>query len=509
MVVLLKEFEKNVSCTIEEVSRKVKESDYPLSTKPNRLCELAEALSSRTEILFIRHKTHPEKSWILLQMDVFLTEIHGRIFAPKNFPKSLEASETGVVQWSQILACFSDFPDPNLVVAFLGHFEECKIIDDPEVLVLIDEDIARDTAKKPRFPPQPSIELPGIRPVASPFATGPATTKTPSFYTRNTNLVSGPADCDFTYAPTLVSPPEDHMEDDDEVYTDSPSVKSSTPELYTGTALTTRHPQGPREGVTDRVSLPEPPVAVHMSPRREPNTLPSGFLPGKYLFIPGLISADYPSPTVWKGRQDYTLYSGWCLQCTENKFFEPRFLQALLLRLTFGFAVSQPTARSATARPTSLIPSKRECTLWKNGIRWLSLDGIEVIVEFVEDRTGILLLMRAKDLSKMKCVKLRSQLIQKILEAKSDYCPTLETSESLIDPKHIEESHQYPVISKPLKSLSRYDITSVAEAFMTRCKIFTIFGIVHVTIILLTNCHLSCFHYLRIITQLCLCTLIY
>ena len=482
MVVLLKEFEKNVSCTIEEVSRKVKESDYPLSTKPSRLCELAEALSSRTEILFIRHKTHPEKSWILLQMDVFLTEIHGRIFAPKNFSQSLEASETGVVQWSQILACFSDFPDPNLVVAFLGHFEECKIIDDPEVLVLIDEDIAKDTAKKPRWPHQPSIELPGIRPIASPFATGPATTGTPSVYTRGT-ISSCPADLDFPCAPTLVSPPSSsQIGDDDDVCTDSPSGKSSTPELYTGTAQTplTQYPEGPREAFPDRVpSLPEPPRPVHISPRRESNMVPSGFLPEKYLFIPGLISADYPSSTVWKGGQDYTLYSGWCLQCAENKFFEPRFLQALLLRLTFGFAASQPAARSATTRPTSLIPSKRECTLWKNGIRWLSLDGIEVIVEFVEDRTGILLLMRAKDLSKMKCVKLRSQLIQKILEAKSDYCPTLETSESLIDPKHIEERHQYPVIFKPLKTLNRYDITSVAEAFMTRCKIFAIFGIVY------------------------------
>lgn len=428
MVVLLKEFEGKVSCTIEEVSKKVKESNYPLSTIAERLCELAEALSSRTEILFIRHRTHPSKSWILLQMNVFLTEIHGRIYAPKHFPRSLEASETGVIRWSQIQECFKDFPDPNLVVAFLGHFEECKIIDDPAVLMLIDEDVARDTSAHQQSP----IKLPTL---------GPSSTTPPYIH--------------------LVTRPEESEESDDEVSTDSPS-------------LVTPHPKGSKghsEGLSDRVPLPKPPRPTHVLPKRDP-TSPLGFARDKYLFIPGLISADYPSSTVWKGREGYTLYSGWCLQCAEKKFFEPRFLQALQLRLTFRFAVSQHALpnRGVTSRPTSLFPSKRECTLWKNGLRWLSLDGIEVIVEFVEDRTGILLLMRAKELSKMKCVKLRSQLIQKIIEAKNDYCPTIETSETLIHPKHIEGSHQYPVISKSLKSLTRYDITSVAEAFVTGCE---------------------------------------
>lgn len=452
MVVLLKEFEGKVSCTIKEVSKKVEQSDYPLSTNVERLCQLAEALSSRTEILFIRHKKHPHKSWILLQMNIFLTEIHGRIYAPKNFPKSLEASETGVIRWSQIRECFSDFPDPNLVVAFLGYFEECKIIDDPAVLDLIDEDIATTV----RISQQPSIELPSIRPssTVSPFTS--LEKRLPCINTPKSPFCEdGP--------PCIVTPPSSIVMG--EVDKDSPhSTKPATPE------------DAPlcRGGDCDRVPLPKPPEPVRTSPKRGTQSAsPSGFSHDKYLFIPGLISADYPSASVWKGREGYTLFSGWCLQCADKRFFEPRFLQALQLRLTFRFAVSQlvKSNKGPTLRPNSLFPTKRECTLWKNGLRWLSLDGIEVIVEFIEDHTGILLLMRAKELSKMKCVKLRSQLIQKIIEAKNDYCPTLETSETLIHPKHIEGSNQYPVISKPLKSLTRYDVISVAEAFVTGCEL--------------------------------------
>lgn len=418
MVVLLKEFEGKISCTIEEVSAKVGESDYPLSTNAQHLCELAEALSSRTEILFIRHKLYPEKSWILLQMNVFLTEIHGRIFAPKHFRKSLEASEAGVVQWSQIRECFSDFPDPNLAVAFLGHFEECKVIDDPEVLMLIDEDIAKDCSK----------------PTGIPFK---------------------------GFGPNIVSPrsPEDLAMESSKDGPPSGASSISTPSLKCPEL--SPHELSPHQDI-DRDRIPPSPPGSS----RRCSEVP--VLSEKYLFIPGLISADHPSNGVWRGREGYTFYSGWCLQCPEKKFFEARFLQALLLRLTFGFAVSPSSARNSTSRPTSLLPHKRECTLWKNGLRWLSLDGIEVIVEFVEDQTAILVLMRAKELSMMKTVKLRSALIQKILEAKSDYCPNMNTSESLIDPKHLEGSYQYPVISKPLTSLNRYDITAIAQAFMSR-----------------------------------------
>ena len=420
MVVLLTEFQGRLFCTIEEVSAKVGVSDYPLSTNAQRLCELAEALSSRTEYLFIRHKLLPEKSWILLQTDVFLSQIHGRIFAPKHFRKSLDASEAGVVQLSQIRNSFSDFPDPNLVVAFLGHFEECKVIDDPEVLMLIDEDIAKDCTKHAQLTTEYGV--PTLNP------------------------------------PTIISPPTTHFLAEEDTGKDSVnSSANNTPLTMFGP-----DPYSPFDVDTDRIPPTQPSLC---SRKPTPTTLPD-----KYLFIPGLISADHPSSGVWTGRDGYTLYSGWCLQCAEKKFFETRFLQALLLRITFGFAVSQTSARNSTSRPTSLLPCKRECTLWKNGLRWLSLEGIEVIVEFVEDQTAILLLMRAKELSTMKCVKLRSALIQKILEAKSDYCPNLDTSESLIDPKHLEGSYQYPVISKPLNSLSRYDITAIAQAFMSRCK---------------------------------------
>ena len=442
MVFLLKEFRGELSCTIEEVSDKIKPSEYPLPMQAERLCELAEALSTRTEILFIRHKLCPRKSWILLQMDSFLSKIHGRIFAPKkdfDSPNSLEASQAGVVQWSQLRNCFTDFPDPNLVVAFLGHFEECKVIDDPEVLSLIDPRRPTQLTLPSDYDDDDDVEA------DSPRLTGlPRLTSTPVLFSPPLGSLPTPTDKDGLEAHPIQTHPQNS--------------------------------KAPRQrGLTQSVDCHPPASCSPVGPSQRiirSETMPgsrSAHQPEKYLFIPGLINADTPGPGVWIGRGGFTLCSGWMLQCVNQDFFGSRFLQALLLRLTFGFAVSQTTSRIAF-EPNRR--DRRECTIWKNGLRWLDLDGIETILEFVEDRKSILLLMRAKEWSEMKCVRLRSALIQKILEAKSDYCPDLVTSEYLIDPIHLEGKSGYPVITEPLSALKKYDVSTVAEAFVTRCKLY-------------------------------------
>lgn len=452
MVFLLKEFRGELSCTIEEVSDKVKASEYPLPMQAERLCELAEALSTRTEILFIRHKFCPRKSWILLQMDIFLNKIHGRIFAPRDFPNSLEASQAGVVQWSQLRNCFADFPDPNLVVAFLGHFEECKVIDDPEVLSLIDP-------RRPTRLPLPSDNEDEDDDVEadSPRSTTSSIKSLPRLTPSNPKpvLFSPPPGCSL-----LTTTDKDGLEAEVIDPTRTPSQICTNPRQRCLTKSLTACPTVLASSSPGRPSL-RVPRSESMPGSR------SAHKPEKYLFIPGLISADSPEPGVWIGRGAFTLYSGWMLQCEKQDFFGSRFLQALLLRLTFGFAVSQTTS-SIAFNPNRR--DRRECTVWKNGLRWLDLDGIETIIQFVEDRKAILLLMRAKEWSEMKCVRLRSALIQKILEAKSDYCPDLVSSEYLIDPTHLEGKIGYPVITEPLNTLKIYDVSAVAEAFVTRCK---------------------------------------
>lgn len=181
-----------------------------------------------------------------------------------------------------------------------------------------------------------------------------------------------------------------------------------------------------------------------------------------YLFFPGLISPEEPKDNIWISGE-FEFYSGWCLKCDhEQKFFSLRFLHTLLLRLSFGYAVT----KSANGMCEQL-----ECTLWKNGLRWLNLDGIETIVEMVEDRKAVLLLIRMKKGSILKGLQLRAAIIRKILETKKEYCSRIAASDSFIDPAHLKARCCYPVINRTVNNLRRFDITMIAKAFCTNSKL--------------------------------------
>ena len=184
----------------------------------------------------------------------------------------------------------------------------------------------------------------------------------------------------------------------------------------------------------------------------------------KFLFFPGLVNSGQPSGEMWLKDPSFVFYSGWCLESAQShKFFTPRFLQTLILRLAFGFAVSR---RPNGVLTSSLSLFSRECTIWKNGLRWLNLDGVETFVEMVEDGRALLLLMRAKKGSELRGVSLRSALIRKILETKEECCQSIPTSEYLIHPKHLQERESYPIITNRLDHLKRYDVNIIAQAIV-------------------------------------------
>ena len=111
-----------------------------------------------------------------------------------------------------------------------------------------------------------------------------------------------------------------------------------------------------------------------------------------------------------------------------------------------------------------MSPFSRECTIWKNGLRWLNLDGVETFVEMVEDGRALLLLMRAKAGSELKGVSLRSALVQKILATKEEFCSSMPTAEYLIHPDHLRERESYPIITQKVDKLTRYDVNVIAKA---------------------------------------------
>ena len=150
-----------------------------------------------------------------------------------------------------------------------------------------------------------------------------------------------------------------------------------------------------------------------------------------YFLFPALIKLEVPG-RVWESKSGFTYHSGWVLQCSKSKqFYTPRLFQVLLLRLAFSCAFPQTKSEIDDEFPAL----QRKCSIWKNGICWGTRDGIEALVEIVENN-AILFLTRSHKLIP-SCLQLRSIVIQKILKAAKEFCPKVDTVEYFIAPAEI------------------------------------------------------------------------
>ena len=185
-----------------------------------------------------------------------------------------------------------------------------------------------------------------------------------------------------------------------------------------------------------------------------------------FFFFPGLIRAKRPV-NIWTqpSHPDYSYSCGWCIQCKPQQFLTPRFLQVLLLRLVFSYAAainqdSDPVENSYTVKDTDLVKVSglnRICDVWKNGTHWCTRDGVEVLVEVIEQNTMVLLLMRCVQGQEMECVKLRSAIVRKTLAAKEKFCSQVETQEYLLDASDVSS---YPT---SVDKLAKVDMKEVIK----------------------------------------------
>ena len=189
----------------------------------------------------------------------------------------------------------------------------------------------------------------------------------------------------------------------------------------------------------------------------------------RIFFFPSLVSIDAPGleqdPTahipshvpltqIWKPNSDYVYKSGWVLQCSKAEHhFTPRFLQVLLLRLAFFFALAPHIQVK-----TDLQEIQREFYVWKRGICWVTQNGVGALVEMDESGKTIAVLLRCLECSKIKCIHLRSRIIRKTLCARKEFCSKVSTSEYFIHPDAIE----YPL--KPTHELNLFSISQVTRA---------------------------------------------
>ena len=167
----------------------------------------------------------------------------------------------------------------------------------------------------------------------------------------------------------------------------------------------------------------------------------------KYLFFPSLVNCKRPSNR-WLQCANFSYKYSWLLQCSrEGELFSARFIQVLLLRVVFAFALKQYQYDSRAIETYADIEKeedqmlkfvlKRNCTLWENGVHWLEQSGIDAVIDIVGQRT-LLLLMQCPQGSEVQLIERRSQIISMVFEAKEEFCSKAKLLECFLDPLSIK-----------------------------------------------------------------------
>ena len=171
-----------------------------------------------------------------------------------------------------------------------------------------------------------------------------------------------------------------------------------------------------------------------------------------YFLFPGLITLEAPSD-IWKQSHDLKYRCCWIFKChNEKMFFSSRFTQVLLLRLAFSFALIKQDMN------LSIPALQRECSIWKNGIFWGEIFGMEVIVEIQPNM--VVLLSRCHKENLINCIAQRSSIIRKICQCAQDICSNIETVESFIDPS---EATEFPLKSS-VSEIPQFSLQAIVEA---------------------------------------------
>ena len=180
----------------------------------------------------------------------------------------------------------------------------------------------------------------------------------------------------------------------------------------------------------------------------------------RFFFFPGLVHDERPE-IIWEPDVDYGNHRGWVTQCFRpEQFFTHRFHHILLLRLMFCFALP-PSTPSAIEHPalqgqcTPLHPALlRRCSVWKNGVSWANTSGGRAVVE-ITDKRQIVVLTCCRNGHELESGRLLSDIIVKVLEAKNEFCTSVDLTEQIILPK---DTIKYPINFTSVTTVSIKDI---------------------------------------------------
>ena len=167
----------------------------------------------------------------------------------------------------------------------------------------------------------------------------------------------------------------------------------------------------------------------------------------RLLHFPCLLSTDRPDEMTSEVYQ-----FGWCLQCTsKHHFFPPRYFHVLSLRLVYKMALPQKDNKL-----------NRYCTFWKNGLYWSNGHGVGSLVEIVDGRQCVLVMMSCEKGYSDNMVSLRRDVIGEVMSIYKESCPSLEVKELVIDPKELA----YPVNTPRERTV--YSVKAVMSAIVKR-----------------------------------------
>ena len=125
----------DVAVTLEQVRNGLEGIEYVfIPTDLESLSEILVTLSDKGLVLFLKKSEDLSNSWIILQKQILLSKIHGRLFAPQHFNNHVDLeSSTGLISKSVLASSFSQF-SVDMLVEFLVHFELCQEFDKDAVL---------------------------------------------------------------------------------------------------------------------------------------------------------------------------------------------------------------------------------------------------------------------------------------------------------------------------------------------------------------------------------------
>ena len=152
-----------------------------------------------------------------------------------------------------------------------------------------------------------------------------------------------------------------------------------------------------------------------------------------FLFFPALCKEEKGDISIVTPVED-RFSIGWLARCIgPHDYFPPRFLHVLLLRLIFRFTISAPSSDKVPGVSFDHSYYQRGCTMWKTGVHWLMEEGVECMVELINDNREVVIATNSIKSRAENCTSVFIRIISCVMEAKAEFCRPFKPHFFLLD----------------------------------------------------------------------------